>query len=309
MAWMWLGIALTVLSAFQVLPLVTSGRLRFGRAGLPLASALAAVVLGEVVVASAIPSSGGWRYAALIAEGEAASLVVAYLAVASHPTRLFPGGRLAAARRASLALAMRSRLWRVASSLGRPVPALVIFSAAVVSWQLVVPWVAAAHSVVAREAYVVASFLVALPFWCHVFPLSNRPVLEPGPRAGYVGAAAMIANVANVVQLSGLPVVAKASVPSQALLGPRLASAMLLTGASGFLALMLIFLVIRWLHSDHEAHPPKPSHRAPIEQRKDRHAQARRRARYGRAAGAGEVVPLWPVLPEEPGQVPKKGIS
>ncbi len=310
MAWVWVGIAVMMLSVTEVLAMWSSVRVQRTRVQLPMAMALAALVIGECVAAVAVPQAGRWRYALLIAQGEISALVVAYLAVVAHPTRIFPKGKLARLRRWALNFSIRSRMWRSVMALGRPAPALALFGASVVSWQVLVPWVAGVPSVALREAYVLGSLLAALPFWCHVFPLSSRPVLGPGARAAYVGAAAMVANVANIVQLSGLPVVARASVSPAALLGPRLAVAMLLTGASGFLALVLIFLVVRWLQTDQEAHPPKPSHRAPLQKTKASITTAAGRTRYGtgwRSGPPGEVVPLWPDEPDEPGGLPKKG--
>lgn len=288
MGWWAVAAVMAVAVGAHAMALITRGRLRrplvIQRVGLALAG-----ILGEAVVASAIPSARSWRYPLLVGQAELASLVVACVVVAVHPSRLIWPARLGWTKRAMLARTTHGRAMRMARPLLRPAPAFVALGAAIVSWQVAVPWVAASGSVWAREAFVVANFALALPFWAQVYPSGTKARLSPAMRAAYVGAAAMVANIANIVQLSGLPVVVPANQGRvAALLGPRLATAMFLTGASGYLAIILMMLVLEWLRGEHERQDRPPPRALPLPKRSRESG-----------SGSGKVIPLQPRRPVE----------
>ncbi|MDA8392766.1 MAG: hypothetical protein M0Z87_08180 [Actinomycetota bacterium] len=217
----------------------------------------------EAALAGGIFAGGRWSFPLLVAASETMVLGVAAAGVASHPLHLFHDGRLAATVRRAQRRSLRGGWWRfVRHPMPRPGASLVLFGTAVVSWQIAVPWVVAQHSAAVTGAYLLGTLLVAVPFWSHVYPSGPSRRLGMGARAAYVGIAAMFTNVANVVQLSGLPVVASPSPRQPAgLVGADVATTMLLTAASGLLALVLIVLVVRWLGADQEQQPPRPSGR------------------------------------------------
>lgn len=234
------------------------------RGGVSIAAPLflAAVLLG----AAAVPIAHQWSGATLVGGSELMGLGVAWLAVLSRPTRRFPSGRVARARRAMLERSLRSRCWKIVRSAGRPMPALVMVVALMLSWQLLVPWTVGARSLLAREAYLAGSFLPSLPFWANAFPSGPRPALGPGARAVYVASAVMIANVASMARLSGLSAGPAPGSPGlQDPLGPTVFVSIFIAAASGMLGLVTIGLVVQWLRADQpndvEGHPPKPTGR------------------------------------------------